>query len=64
MPPEVAPQVFQRSFSTKGADRGLGTWSMKLFAEEYLGGAVSFQTDRERGTTFSLVLPRKPKGVG
>ncbi len=64
MSAEVAPQVFQRSFSTKGADRGLGTWSMKLFAEEYLGGAVSFQTDRERGTTFTLLLPRKPKGTG
>jgi signal transduction histidine kinase len=64
IPAEVAPQVFQRSFSTKGADRGLGTWSMKLLAEEYLGGAVSFQTDRERGTTFTLLLPRKPKGMG
>ncbi|MBE3133068.1 MAG: GHKL domain-containing protein [Acidobacteria bacterium] len=64
MPAEVAHQVFQRSFSTKGADRGLGTWSMKLLTEEYLGGAVSFQTDRERGTTFTLLLPRKPKGMG
>jgi signal transduction histidine kinase len=64
MPVDVAPQVFQRSFSTKGADRGLGTWSMKLLAEEYLGGAVSFQTDRKSGTTFTLLLPRKPKGIG
>jgi signal transduction histidine kinase len=63
MPAEVVPQVFQRSFSTKGADRGLGTWSMKLLAEQYLGGAVSFHTSREQGTTFTLVLPRKPKGM-
>ncbi len=64
IPADIAPQVFQRSFSTKGADRGLGTWSMKLLAEEYLGGAVSFQTDKERGTTFTLLLPRKPNGIG
>ncbi len=63
IPTEIAPQVFQRSFSTKGADRGLGTWSMKLLAEEYLGGAVTFQTDPSRGTTFTLLLPRKPKGM-
>ncbi len=61
IPPHIAAQVFQRSFSTKGTGRGLGTWSMKLLAEDYLGGSVSFRSDPGTGTTFSLVLPRMPR---
>jgi hypothetical protein len=56
----VQLQVFHRFFSTKGEGRGLGTWGMKLLAEEYLGGRVEFSTDPQRGTTLSLVLPVKP----
>jgi len=53
----VALQVFQRSFSTKGVKgRGLGTFSMKLFGETYLGGQVSFTSTPATGTTFTLVL--------
>jgi len=58
MPRKVELQVFQRSFSTKGAGRGIGTYSVKLFAERYLGGRVWFTTDAEAGTTFTLALPR------
>ncbi len=56
MSEEARHQVFQRSFSTKGDGRGLGTWSMRLLAEEYLGGSVSFTSDAG-GTTFVLSLP-------
>ncbi|MCP4424627.1 MAG: HAMP domain-containing histidine kinase, partial [Chloroflexi bacterium] len=44
MPRDVQLQVFQRSFSTKGSGRGLGTYSMKLLSERYLDGRVSFQS--------------------
>ena len=50
--------IFQRSFSTKGAGRGLGTYSIKLLGEHYLNGRVGFQTDPEQGTTFSFFLPK------
>lgn len=50
--------IFQRSFSTKGQGRGLGTYSIKLLGEHYLDGRVSFQSDPENGTTFSLFLPK------
>lgn len=60
MPDQVQKQVFQRSFSTKGKGRGLGTYSMKLLGEKYLEGKVSFSTSREGGTIFSLVLPVNP----
>jgi len=58
MPQSAQLQVFQRSFSTKGTGRGLGTYSVKLFAEGYLHGRVAFTSDAEHGTRFSVLLPR------
>jgi signal transduction histidine kinase len=58
---DVQLQVFRRYFSTKGADRGLGTWGMKLLAEEYLEGRVSFISTSGEGTTFTLTLPLKSR---
>ena len=57
---EARMQMFQRSYSTKGAGRGIGTYSLRLFAESYLGGQVSF-TSGENGTTFTVSLPLMPK---
>ncbi|MGE5610339.1 MAG: sensor histidine kinase, partial [Bacillota bacterium] len=54
MPQEVQLQVFQRSFSTKGVGRGLGTYSIKLLAERYLKGTVSFKSSPETGTIFTV----------
>ncbi|MBI5240216.1 MAG: ATP-binding protein [Elusimicrobia bacterium] len=58
MPPEVRRQVFQRSFSTKGKGRGLGTYGMKLLAERHLRGRVSFDSEPGAGTTFRARFPR------
>ena len=59
MPQEVQLQVFQRSFSTKEqVGRGIGTHSMKLFGEDYLGGKVDFTSHEPEGTTFRLTLPK------
>jgi len=57
MPKQVQLQVFQRSFSTKGVGRGLGTFSIKLLSERYLGGSVSFSSAKGKGTTFRAVYP-------
>ena len=57
MEEHVQRQVFRRYFSTKGQDRGLGTWGMKLLAEDYLKGSVSFRSTPEEGTTFTLSVP-------
>ena len=61
MDPLVQRQIFSRYFSTKGSDRGLGTWGMRLLAEEYLGGKVSFSSTEAEGTTFVLTLPERPR---
>lgn len=57
IPPDIKLQIFQRSFSTKGLGRGLGTYSMKLFGENYLNGKVYFSSDEISGTTFTIELP-------
>jgi len=58
MPEQVQRQIFQRSFSTKGLGRGLGTYSIKLLGERYLKGRVSFTSSSEQGTTFRFRCPR------
>ena len=57
MPDEIQLQIFQRSFSTKGAGRGLGTYSMKLLSEKYLQGKVLFESSEGNGTTFFVRFP-------
>ena len=57
IPRDVQLGIFQRSFSTKGRDRGLGTYSMRLLSEQYLKGKVSFTSSREGGTVFTARYP-------
>ena len=59
MPAAAQLQVFQRSFTSKAPrGRGLGTYSVKLIAEQYLHGKVSFVSGPETGTVFRIELPR------
>jgi CheY-like chemotaxis protein/signal transduction histidine kinase len=60
IPPHVSQQIFQRSYSTKGKGRGLGTYSMKLLSQRYLKGDVSFTTSEEDGTEFYATFPYEP----
>ncbi len=54
---KIQMQVFRRSFTTKGSGRGLGTYSMKLLGERYLGGKVTFSTSELHGTIFKIIIP-------
>jgi signal transduction histidine kinase len=58
MPDKTKYQVFQRSFSTKAVNRGLGTYSMKLLGERYLKGKVDFTSSEDEGTNFFIELPK------
>ncbi len=59
VPEAVALRIFQRYFSTKsGPGRGFGTYSMKFFGEDILGGNVDFTTSKEEGTQFRFTLPK------
>jgi signal transduction histidine kinase len=61
---DVQMQIFQRSYSTKGPNRGIGTYSMKLLGERYLQGTVGFASTESEGTTFYIDLPVSPEGLG
>jgi len=57
MPESIRLQIFNRSFSTKGPGRGLGTYSIKYLTEKYLGGHVMFTSTEADGTTFEASYP-------
>ncbi len=59
IPEDVQEFIFNRSFSTKGEGRGVGTYSMKLLGEKYLHGKVGFTSRPGKGTTFWIELPRQ-----
>jgi signal transduction histidine kinase len=57
IPEDIARRIFQRNFSTKESmGRGFGTYSMKLFGEQVLGGSVQFESTDDAGTTFRFTL--------
>lgn len=56
IPLSIQLQIFSRNFSTKAADRGLGTYSTKYLVENYLGGGVSFSSSPSAGTRFCIHL--------
>jgi signal transduction histidine kinase len=59
MSEQVQAQIFQRSFSTHGQGRGLGTYSIKLLTEHYLNGSVGFSSTKDHGTEFYIKIPKK-----
>ncbi len=56
IPRQIQLQIFQRSFSTKGAGRGLGTYSLRLLSS-YLQSEVDFTSNARQGTIFHLLHP-------
>lgn len=57
MDEDIQLQIFNRSFSTKSSDRGLGTYSMKMLTEKYLKGKIYFTSKKETGTSFIIEVP-------
>ncbi len=64
MQPEVQFHVFQKSFSTKGALRGIGTYMARLLVERYLKGSISFESSKAEGTVFHIEIPTNPSSEG
>lgn len=56
MPDELKSKIFIYGNTTKGAGRGLGTYSMKLIGENYLKGHVWFKSEKGFGTEFYFEL--------
>jgi signal transduction histidine kinase len=58
IPLSTQDNIFHRTFSTKGENRGMGTYSMLLLAERYLKGSVGFHSTKDEGTVFYLKIPK------
>lgn len=60
IPPKVQERLFDPFFTTKEAGTGLGLSIAARIVEKH-GGALQYQTDVDRETTFGIVLPRAEK---
>ncbi|MBK8883080.1 MAG: HAMP domain-containing histidine kinase [Bacteroidales bacterium] len=59
IPPDIQLQIFNRSFSTKGMGRGIGTYSIRLLAENYLRGKAGLISNESQGTIFYVDLNKE-----
>jgi signal transduction histidine kinase len=57
IPPEAEKRLFDPFFSTKETGTGLGLSIAARIVEKH-GGALQYQTEMSRGTTFGIVLRR------
>jgi signal transduction histidine kinase len=57
MPEEIQKRLFDPFFTTKEQGTGLGLPIAARIVEKH-GGAIEYQTAPDRGTTFSIILPR------
>jgi signal transduction histidine kinase len=60
IPLKVQERLFDPFFTTKEAGTGLGLSIAARIVEKH-GGALQYQTEVDRGTTFGIVLPRVEK---
>lgn len=59
LPQRIKSQLFQRSFTTKKEPgHGLGTYSVKLFTENFLHGTVTLTSHAPDGTTVYIEIPK------
>jgi len=58
---ELAEKIFQPYFSTKFSNQGtgMGLYVSKLMIETNMNGKLSFQKNKDRGTTFTIKLPKR-----
>lgn len=57
MPPEVQKRLFDPFFTTKEKGTGLGLPIAARIVEKH-GGLIQYETEVDKGTTFSILLPR------
>ena len=60
IPLKVQERLFDPFFTTKEAGTGLGLSIAARIVEKH-GGALQYQTEVDRGSTFGIVLPRVEK---
>ena len=61
MPPEVISHIFDRGFSTKGEQRGLGLYLVKQSLAKLEHGSIECRNNPDRGVSFIVTLPYAAK---
>ena len=62
IPEETLPKIFTPLFTTKAQGMGFGLAICKRIIEAH-GGTINVKTALNKGTTFTISLPTKPKAV-
>lgn len=57
IPPEVIPHIFERGFSTKGTQRGLGLYLVKQSLAKLEDSSIECRNNPDRGASFIVTLP-------
>lgn len=60
IPKEQYETIYEKGYSTKGGNRGIGLYILKRSLER-LQGSISFVSDIGKGTTFCVNLPYRSK---
>jgi len=60
IPDEALPKIFTPLFTTKAQGMGFGLAICKRIVESH-GGTITVKTEVNKGTTFTITLPIKPK---
>ena len=60
IPEEILPKIFSPLFTTKAQGMGFGLAICKRIIEAH-GGTITVKTEVNKGTTFTISLPTKPK---
>jgi signal transduction histidine kinase len=56
IPPKILPHIFDPFFTTKSSGPGLGLAMVHKIIKQH-GGQISVETELNKGTTFSILLP-------
>lgn len=56
IPPKILPHIFDPFFTTKSTGPGLGLAMVHKIIKQH-GGQISVETELNKGTTFSILLP-------
>lgn len=56
MPEDIKRNIFEKGHSRKGKGRGFGTYGSKLLLNRYLNGDLTFTSNQESGTTFTIII--------
>lgn len=59
IPEDIKDKLFERGNSSKGKGRGFGIYGTKFILNKYLKGDIIFTSEKEKGTTFTVEIPKE-----